>query len=512
MLRAWPALLLLLSLVSRAADPSAPPAPQPDREILVRLEGGGEAILPTWRPGGRPGAPRLFCLEDLLRLEGLLADLDGRVATIRARGHTLRLMEGARFARLDGETLALALPARRAAEGLLVDAELLRVLLAKGLLAGNLDESGDELTLRTRAAGLERETLEGGELLRLRLPEIPVFESVPGPRALELRLPALPELAQLESPALLKPGSGALLRSLKTRAAGEEWVLELALSPEAELLEVAEVESLGEIQVLLRRRGAARLAEPLAEPPALELETPAPSAEHREELRRIVVDAGHGGHDPGALSPWGRSEKDMTLAIVLALRERLKALLPELEVLLTRDDDSFLPLGERTRIANEARAQLFLSIHANAAKDRRARGHEVYLLRPGMNEYARQVALRENAVLDFEGADSQGRRPESDEILAALAQSAWADQSRDDAVLVSRRLAAVTEKRRRPVQQAGFQVLVGASMPALLVECGFLSNAADHLQLSTREGQREVAGALAEAVRDLHARSLGRTP
>jgi len=254
---------------------------------------------------------------------------------------------------------------------------------------------------------------------------------------------------------------------------------------------------------------AAPLEEPAAADAALALAAQ-PVRGLRDELRRVVIDAGHGGHDPGAVSRWGRSEKDMTLAIALALRDRLRRELPDLEVRLTRERDEHLALGERTRLANEARGQLFLSIHVNAAKDRRAQGHEVFLLRPGMNEHARQVALRENQVLDFDG--DAGERSPTDWILATMAQSAWAEESRDVATLLSRHLSAVTATRRRPVQQAGFQVLAGASMPALLVECGFLTNAEDHRLLDSREGRERIAGALAGALRELRELSLGPRP
>ncbi|MDP2360361.1 MAG: N-acetylmuramoyl-L-alanine amidase [bacterium] len=501
-------LLIPFLLATRSAALAGDGLPA-DRELLVRLGDGREAILPTWRAG----AARLFCLDDLLRLEGSLADLDGPRATLWARGHELRLVTGMRFARLDGRALPLAGPVRRSADGLLVDERVLTALLAVGLLRGSFDLAAGELELEVTAAALEREVVTGGELLRLRLPAIPVFESLSRPGRLELRLPALPELAALEDPARLKPASGALIRTLKATRTAEDWVLRLDLAPEAELLDVEEVESLGEIQILLRRRGATVLA-PALEEPAAEAAAQAlaslPVRGLREELRRVVIDAGHGGHDPGAVSRWGRSEKDMTLAIALELRDQLRRELPGLEVLLTRDKDEYLPLGERTRRANEARGQLFLSIHINAAKNRQARGHEVFLLRPGKNEHARQVALRENRVLEFDGG-VEGRAP-TDWILASMAQSAWAEESMGVAALISRRLAAVTEPRRRPIQQAGFQVLVGASMPSVLVECGFITNVDDHRLLDSAEGRRRIAGALAAALRDLHDLSLAGQP
>ncbi|MFA7329898.1 MAG: N-acetylmuramoyl-L-alanine amidase [Candidatus Delongbacteria bacterium] len=508
-----PVLLLVLWLLA-AAQPGARALavlspPEPDRELLVTLPGGGEAILPTWRTGRAPGGLRQFSLDDLLRLEGLLADVDGPAWTLQARGHRVRVVEGLRFVEVDGTLLSLDQAPVNGPDGLLVELELLRRLLASGLLQGRLDEGRDELALQPLPVALERETVPGGELLRLRLPEIPVFESVPGAGRLDLRLPDLDELAGLEDPARLKPGGDPLIRGLTARRDGGEWVLGLALSSQAELVDVEEVEALGEIQVLLRRRGAVVAAGPLHEP-APEEEAPAPALTGlREELTRIVIDAGHGGHDPGAVSRWGKSEKDLTLAIALELRERLRRELPGVDVLLTRERDEYLPLGERTRRANQAQGQLFVSIHINAAKDRRARGHEVFFLRPGMNEHARQVALRENSQLDFEGPDAQGERPPEDWILASMAQSGWAEESRGVAQLLSRHLGRITERRRRPVQQAGFQVLVGASMPAVLVECGFLTNGEDHRQLASGEGQRALAQALAAGLKELHALSAG---
>jgi N-acetylmuramoyl-L-alanine amidase len=500
-----PAILLLALLAGwlRAA-----PVLQPDRELLVNLPDGGQLLWPTWRSATTPDAPRLFSLDDLLRAEGLLADVDGAMWTLQARGHRLRVVEGQRFVQVDGRAAPLAWGPRRDGEGLLADVELLRLALEAGLLDGRLDEERGELELNPLPVALERETVAGGELLRLRLPEIPVFESVPGSARLALRLPDLPELARLEDPARLEPAPGGLVRALSARRSGGEWVLEMRLSDEAELVDVEEVEGLGEIQVLLRRKGAREVAEELAEPAPPE-ETPGTVFPQglRRELTRVVIDAGHGGHDPGAVSRWGASEKDMVLAVALDLRDHLRRELPGVEVLLTRDTDVFLPLAERTRRANQAKGELFVSLHVNAAKDRRARGHEIFFLRPGMNEHARQLALRENAVLDFEGPDERGQRPPEDWILATLAQSAWAEESRAVARLLSRHLGKVTATRRRPVQQAGFQVLVGASMPAVLVELGFLTNAEDHRQLAAREGRRELVRALADALVELHARS-----
>jgi len=215
-------------------------------------------------------------------------------------------------------------------------------------------------------------------------------------------------------------------------------------------------------------------------------------------IRRVVVDAGHGGRDTGALGPRGTREKDVALAIAKALAARLKAL--GFTVVLTRQDDRYLTLDERTRIANEARADLFVSIHCNAARRRALSGIETWTLNVASNRYAARLASFENADADRSASDLRL-------ILADLATRANADDSRDIAQSVQSALVRAMRSRGEKVTDHGikhalFYVLLGARMPAILVETGFISNPGEESRLRNRERQRVAAEAIAAGVRE----------
>jgi N-acetylmuramoyl-L-alanine amidase len=257
--------------------------------------------------------------------------------------------------------------------------------------------------------------------------------------------------------------------------------------------------------------GATRGAEPPpAEPPAAEppeREPPAggAAAAHEEEagprtVRRIVVDAGHGGHDPGAIGRRGLREKDVTLDIARKVAKELKA--DGFEVVLTRSGDRFLQLEERTALANTSRGDLFVSIHANANPRRNRSGIETYFLNVTDDRYAARLAAREN------GADPEGEG--SDDILKRIRSDldavASAGSSRELAELVQRELCRSVRSRFGDVRDLGvksalFYVLLGARMPAVLVETGFISNAAEEKRLASPAYRAEVASAVARAVR-----------
>jgi N-acetylmuramoyl-L-alanine amidase len=460
---------------------------EPGREILVDTP-AGPTVLPTWEQAGR----RSFLLEDLLRLQTPVVYHQERYWRVSNSTHRLELFEDSRLIRLNGKLLLLDHAPRRNSGGLLVDLELLELLLESQIIQGKWNRQKDELALGKVPAGIWREALVGGELIRLRLGEIPVFESSLDAEQVSLTLPA-GHFAENTFPAF-KPLPEALFESAGFRQESDAARVNFKLRPEAEALEVVEVPALGEIQIVLRRRGAALLDESLQEVQQLVVMP----AGNRRPLTHVVIDPGHGGKDPGAVSPWGRYEKDMVLAIGLELRKRLKKAIPGIKVTMTRDTDTFLSLSRRTQLANQAEGDLFVSLHINAAQDRRARGYEVYLLRPGKFESASRVALRENSVLDLEdhGAAMDG----SDWIMASMAQSVYARDSHNLAVLMASELGDVGYKRRRQVVQAGFQVLIGASMPAVLVECGFITNENDHKMMRKPEGQAKIAQALCDAI------------
>ena len=222
-------------------------------------------------------------------------------------------------------------------------------------------------------------------------------------------------------------------------------------------------------------------------------------------VRRIVVDAGHGGKDPGTHAGSLR-EKDIVLDIARKVRDELTA--AGFEVIMTRDRDVFVPLEKRAFIANDSGADLFLSIHANAARSHRAQGLETFYLNLADSPEAEEVAARENATANVRMADmpklieqimNNNRIDESRELAGAMQQA------------MSRRvLGKVDHPLNRGVKTAGFHVLLGAKMPAILVEVGFVSNRTEAKLLRTDSHRKKLATAIAEGV-EFYLTQLGQT-
>ena len=229
---------------------------------------------------------------------------------------------------------------------------------------------------------------------------------------------------------------------------------------------------------------------------------PAPEDEDAESarrpIRRIIVDAGHGGHDTGAIGPRGVREKDVTLAMSRRLAEKLRSL--GYEVTLTRTDDRYLKLEERTAIANLARGDLFVSIHANAHPRRDRSGVETYFLNVTDDRYARRLAARENGSVEESDTSDGVQR-----ILTDLNAKASAGASRTLARMVQKEITARARQSQGPVRDLGvksalFYVLLGARMPAVLVETAFISNRAEERRLASPAYQQLVADGVARAV------------
>jgi N-acetylmuramoyl-L-alanine amidase len=216
------------------------------------------------------------------------------------------------------------------------------------------------------------------------------------------------------------------------------------------------------------------------------------------KTRRVVVDPGHGGRDTGAVGPHGIREKDVALSIARTLAERLRAL--GFSVILTRKDDSYVSLDERTRIANEARADLFVSVHCNAARSRRLSGVETWTLNVASDRYAARLAT-------FENADAERTVSDLRLILADLATRANTTDAHELAQSVQGSLVRTLRSRvgkvgDHGVKHALFYVLLGARMPAILVETGFISNAVEESRLRNRKYQASTAEAIARGVKE----------
>ena len=216
------------------------------------------------------------------------------------------------------------------------------------------------------------------------------------------------------------------------------------------------------------------------------------------KIRRVVVDPGHGGHDPGAVGPSGLQEKDVVLAIGLKLRALLKEELG-LDVVMTRSTDVFIPLEERTAIANKVNADLFLSVHANAAPNRFASGIETYYLNLAKTEKVAQLAAKEN-----------GTSLEKVSVLQAILFDLMANYKLNDSAHLADEVQKSLHKKVRArysdvknlgVKQGPFYVLVGATMPSILVETAFLSNAQEESRLKETAYQEMAAEGILEGVR-----------
>jgi N-acetylmuramoyl-L-alanine amidase len=253
-------------------------------------------------------------------------------------------------------------------------------------------------------------------------------------------------------------------------------------------------------QARVARVDAAALASAASTPtPAPAAPAPPPSTQKR---RLVVIDAGHGGVDPGAVGPNGTREKMVTLAVARRVAELLRDD-PRFEVRMTRDRDTLIALRDRGRLANawrdEGQPALFLSIHCNAHTSRAETGYETYFLSEARTADARRVQQMEDAAAQYE---ERPRGTGLDFILSDLRQNQYLRESSDWAQMIQNRLREVHPGPNRGVKQAGFAVLVGAFMPAVLVEIGFISNRAEESMLADADQQETIARQLAAGVRD----------
>jgi N-acetylmuramoyl-L-alanine amidase len=212
------------------------------------------------------------------------------------------------------------------------------------------------------------------------------------------------------------------------------------------------------------------------------------------KIGRIVIDPGHGGHDTGTIGPTGLMEKDLCLDVALRLGKIIQQKLPGADIVYTRSDDTFIPLEERTHIANEAKADLFISIHANSSPDHGARGVETYYLNLRGSPEAMAVAARENSV-------SQESIHDLEDVVKQIARTEKLDESKELAADVQDSLSRRIQKTARPVKNRGvrkapFVVLIGADMPSILTEISFLSNPSDEQLLKKPEHRQRVAEGL----------------
>lgn len=279
------------------------------------------------------------------------------------------------------------------------------------------------------------------------------------------------------------------------------------------------------VQLTIRLKGQINAAEPMIgengtdilialQTATKEQEEERKTRNYERELQRerdkwkldvVVIDAGHGGDDPGAIGISGTREKDVTLHIALKLGNLIEKNLPGVEVVYTRKTDSFVELYRRGQIANQNGGKLFISIHCNSMPRRNhtENGFEIYLLRPGKTESALRIAERENEVVKFEPDFEKRYQKLTEEnfILLTMAQSAYVKYGEQFTEILTQEMGKHLDLANNGVKQAGFYVLVGASMPNVLVETGYLSNKQDEKILKSPKGQQRIAEAIFNGVK-----------
>lgn len=444
--------------------------------LLLLSAGRADAQLPTVRHEGHA----------YVELERLAASLNTRLdatpgsikAYLRTPGHVVTFTRNWAHVVVDGKPLVLEAPVRvKAGVWLVPETVVARVIprLVGGTAApppGAVIRVGaarsvalDELRLRSYPS-FTRIVLETTEAVSYRI------ESS-GPREARVRVTGLGVEPRVEE---VRDGFVAAVR---VERAGADALLRVLFEGAA-----------GELK-----------ASTLVDPPRLVLDFRRPGEAERERvqatpLRLIVLDAGHGGDDPGALGPTGLQEKEL----VLDVTRRVTRLVEErlgIKVLLSRDGDHFVPLRDRTSFANRNRADLFVSIHANAHRQSGSAGVETFFLSSeATDNEARQVAAQENSVTELETPTPRVRADFVKAILWDLAQSEFQMESSRLAEIVQDSMTQALRIPNRGVKQAGFYVLGGAAMPAVLIEVGFVTNPREEKRLKDGKYRDEIARAI----------------
>ncbi len=234
------------------------------------------------------------------------------------------------------------------------------------------------------------------------------------------------------------------------------------------------------------------------------VKAPAPAKPAEKHRRLIVIDPGHGGKDPGATGGRGTREKDVNLAAGLELARVLRER-GDFEVIMTREDDVFIPLSERSDLANAKNADLFVSLHCNAASNKRENGFEVYSVsETATDPEAAALAASENAVLELEGKNAHDETAKM--ILLAMTKTEMINESAAFSALTEKALTKRVDVEPRGAKQAGFYVLRGTHAPAILVEMAFVSHPKDEAKLSSRRFRRTMAEGVAAGIADYAAR------
>ncbi len=230
------------------------------------------------------------------------------------------------------------------------------------------------------------------------------------------------------------------------------------------------------------------------------------SEKQKWRIDKIIIDPGHGGKDPGAIGPTGLKEKDVVLDIGLRLRRLIQKRL-HLKVLMTRDTDRFVELRERSAFANRNGGKLFISIHANSHPRRSVRGFMTFCLGPARSDEDRAIAKEENSVIKYEDTwAGYGDLTNENFILLSIAQNSFNQESQDLAAMIQKAVRKYLPTRDLGVRQAGYLVLVGTTMPKVLVETGFISNRKEEKLLRSKRYRQKIAETIFQGIKSFRAK------
>jgi len=425
------------------------------------------------------------------RLAGLLRGswtAKGKTGTLTVSKRTAQFNRDQARMTLQGQALTLDSVPRATAKGWLIPTDFLDKGLARlapgttvvrpataaakpAIKRVNMAVPFEELRYRSYPS-FTRIVVEAGAALS--------FLTVPGKTQVRVRLSglAIPDAQQEDI------GDG-LVKEVRLDPAGPDGVLTIVLEGPAGEVKTATLQDPFRVVVDVYRTKESAAAQ-----------GPRPAPTTAAPLRLIVLDAGHGGHDQGAKGPGGVLEKD----VVLDVTRRAARLIEDglgIKVVLTRSTDVFVPLRERTNFANKQRADLFVSIHANAHPQAVSEGVETYFLSSeATDNQARQTAAAENNVVQLETPQSREKTDLLKSILWDLAQSEFQQESSFLAETVQDSMTHSLRLVNRGVKQAGFYVLGGAAMPAVLIEIGFLTNPKEERKLASPEHREAIARAI----------------
>jgi N-acetylmuramoyl-L-alanine amidase len=390
------------------------------------------------------------------------------------------------FVKVDGRLVNLPQEIRMEDGSLFVSVPQLQIMFGDMLKVDFvLDRERRQLRLFDRDVRVERITLgdrnDTTELLIRTSAPIQFSTRTKFPRSLVLELPRGVVKGNLRSP---RPRG--LIEAVRIAESSDEVILEVSA----------------------HRGTRVFLARELVKPPGVSVIFVGPRPPPRMErdpygtIRKIVIDPGHGGKDPGAVGPSGLLEKNVNLEISKTLKKLLEDEL-QVEIIMTRDDDRFVSLNERARIANEASADLFISVHCNSAPRRKKNsgGAETYFLSVAKTDEARAVEARENASLKFETDEVGGYNSDDVSlILWDLAQNEFLEESAVLAEAVQKEIARYVPIEDRGINQAGFFVLNGVYMPSILIECAFISNEKEEELLMSRSFREKLVRGIVKGI------------